>query len=145
MAVFLLSFWGLGTGYAYVDQVNVKAEEVWAAAQEVLKTYGFKKVDAQARRLETKWITDRVVRSRGLLKKYASKTYERRYQIIVTVQQRDYDSEVSVRGVFQERPLENKQQLYLWKKYKPESADYDIERQTFMSILNRLELSRNGS
>ena len=112
------------------------------ASQE--KVHGFKKRDEKNHTLETNWVTDRVVRSRGLLKQFTSKTYDRRYRIVVKITQRDYDSEIQINGVFQERAVENNQQLILWQKYKPEGMDYDIERHTFMQILNRLELARHG-
>lgn len=133
-----------GKIHAYTDQITVKTEEAWAAAQTVLKSKGFQRIDEKNLTLESKWITDRVVRSRGLFKKFASQTYERRYRLTVKITRRDYDTEIEVTGKFQERPVETNQHLILWRKYRPEGSDYDIERQTFMQILNRLELARVG-
>lgn len=130
--------------FAYTDQVTVKAEEVWAAAKDVVKQKKFEKIDEKNMVLETKWTQDRVIRSRGLLKGIASQSYERRYRITIKVVQRDYDTEVTVIGKFQERPVETNQHLILWRKYRPEGSDFDIERQTFMQILNRLQLNRTG-
>ena len=142
--LFLSLLFCAGTAQAYLDEVTVKAEEAWGAAQEVLKVHGFKKLDEKHFTLETNWVTDRVVRSRGALKNFTSKTYDRRYRIVMKITQREYDSQIQITGVFQERPVENNQSLYLWQKYKPEGMDYDIERQVFMQILNRLELARTN-
>lgn len=133
-----------GNTHAYTDQVTVKADEAWAAALEVLKPKGFEKIDERNYTVETKWTQDRVIRSRGILKNIASQSYERRYRLTVKVIQRDYDTEIEVRGKFQERPVETNQHLILWRKYRPEGSDYDIERQVFMQILNRLQLNRTG-
>ncbi len=129
--------------YAYTDQITVKAEEAWKMTLEVLSPRGISKQDDKNYVLETKWVTDRVTRSRGLLKNIAKQTYERRYRLKVKVTQRDYDTEIEIRGTFQERPYEQNSSILLWKKYRPEGIDYDLERQTFMQILNRLALARN--
>lgn len=144
-AVILSVLWGQSAAFAYTDQITVKAPEAWEAAKEVLKPRGVKKIDEENYIIETKWVTDRVVRSRGMLKQFASQTYERRYRFRVKVTQRDYDTEIEVKGTFQERPHETNSSILMWQSYRPEGIDYDVERQVFMQILNRLELARSSS
>ncbi len=142
LPVFLL--FCTASAHAYTDQITVKAGEAWQAALDVLKPYGFHKTDAKNYTLETNWISDQVVRKgKWLLKNVASKTYDRRYRITLKVLQRDYDTEIEIRGKFQERPHEMNSQLILWTSVKPESEDFDAERAIFMRILSRLELARS--
>lgn len=129
--------------YAYTDQITVKADEAWTAVQEVLKNR-IQKIDQEKKVLETKWKTDMVRRARGPLKEYMSRTVDRRYRFKVTVTQRDYDSEIEIRGSFQERPHEPNSYVLAWEKVKPETEDFDVERALFMQILNRIELARKG-
>ncbi len=143
--IFLFLFFIVPHGFvhAYTDQITASPQEIWKAAQEVLKPRGFKKVDEKNLILETKWSVDRVTRSRGLLKSVnAKQSYERRHRLMVKIRKRDYDTELEIRGVFMERPVETNQLLISWSKYKPEGQDYDLERQAFMQILNRLEIAR---
>ena len=131
--------------WAYTDQITVKADEAWQAAQEVLKIHGFHKVDAASKTLQTKWIQDRVVRKgKWVLKNVASQTYERRYRLTVTVVQRAFDTELQIRGTFNERPITSAAVPLSWKKVHPKSEDFDVERAIFMRILNRLEIARTN-
>jgi hypothetical protein len=131
--------------FAYTDQITVKADEAWQAAQEVLKTSGFHKLDHKTKTLQTKWIQDRVVRKgKGVLKNFTSETVERRYRLTVRVIQRDFDTEIDIRGSFQERTMGNNHTSISWKKVRTQSEDLDIERAIFMRILNRLELARTS-
>ena len=129
--------------FAYTDQITVKSEEAWQAVQDVLKNQ-IKTIDHNAKTLETKWVQDTIKRSRGPFKAYTSKTVDRRYQLKIKLVQRPYDTEIEIRGVFQERPHELEYHQLSWQKIHPEMADFDIERRVFMQILNRLELSRKG-
>jgi uncharacterized lipoprotein len=140
----ILLFWGFqAPAWAYTDQVTVKAEEAWQAAQEVLKQSGLKKVDETKKTLETKWIHDRVVRrGKGVFKNITSQTYDRRYRLTVRIVQRPFDTEIEVKGFFQERPVTGNPNHLLWKKVRPQIDDLDVERTFFMRILNRLELAR---
>jgi hypothetical protein len=134
------------TGFAYTDQITVKVEEAWSAAEEVLKPYGFHKIDPEAKTLETKWMKDRIVRKgKGVFKNLTSATYERRYRLKVKINPRAFDTEIEVRGVFQERPLAPNSNIFLWKKVRPRTEDFDVERNIFMRILNRLELNRRAA
>jgi uncharacterized lipoprotein len=129
---------------AYTDQITVKAPDAWQAALKVLKPYGIKKEDPEKMVIETVWIKDTVVRSRGFLKKISGKYYERRYKLNVSITQRDYDTEIHVHGRYQLRPLDARSDLLLWKKIKPTAADYQIEQDVFMNILKTLEIARNS-
>ncbi len=149
-AFFLISFMMVSapfqkTAAAYTDQITVKADEAWRAALEVVKSYGLHKMDARKKFLETDWVQDTVVRKgKWVFKGIFSKTYERRYRLSVRVTQRDYDSEIEVRGNFQERSKEPNSYLFSWQKVKPDGDDLDVERVVFMRILNRLELARSS-
>ena len=133
------------SGWAYTDQITVKAEEAWQVAQNVLKSTGFKKLDPEKKVLETQWVHDRVLRKgKGLLKLIASQTYDRRYRLRVRVTQRAFDSEIEIRGTFQERPMGPVSSKLSWKQVRPQTEDFDIERALFMRILNHLQMARNG-
>ena len=134
------------TGLAYTDQITVKAEEAWTAALDVVKPYGLHKTDAKKKLIETDWVHDTVVRKgKWLFKGVFSKTYERRYRLSLRIMQRDYDTEIEVRGNFQERPKEVQSNLFMWQKVKPDADDLDVERAVFMRILSRLELARTAT
>ena len=128
--------------FAYTDQITVKAPEAWQAALKVIKPYGIKKEDPEKMTIETKWVRDTVVRSRGVLKKLTGKHYQRRYKLKVFITQRDYDTEIQVAGRYQIRALDTHSDLILWQKIKPTAADYQIEQDIFMDILRTLELAR---
>lgn len=130
--------------FAYTDQITVKAPEAWQAALKVMKPYGIKKEDPEKMTIETVWVKDTVVRSRGFLKKITGKHYERRYKLNVTITQRDYDTEIYIHGRYQLRPLDTRSDLLLWNKIKPTAADYQIEQDIFMNILKTLEIARNS-
>lgn len=132
--------------FAYTDQLTVKAPEAWQAALKVMKPYGIHKEDPEKMTIETKWVRDTVVRSRGrgVLKKLTGKHYERRYKLNLTITQRDYDTEIHVAGRYQVRSLDTHSNLMLWKKIKPTAADYQIEQDVFMNILKTIELTRKG-
>ena len=131
--------------WAYTDQITVKSDEAWQAAQEVLKPSGIDKLDPATKTIRTKWTHDRVVRKgKGVFKNIASVTMERRYRMTVHVIQRPFDTEIEVRGDFQERTMGVNQTSYTWTKVKTKSEDFDLERATFMRILNRLEIARTN-
>lgn len=133
---------GIPAAFSYTDQITVKAPEAWQAALKVIKPYGIKREDPEKMIIETKWVKDVVVRSRGILKKLTGKHYERRYKLTIFITQRDYDTEIRVAGRYQIRPLDTHSNLMLWKKIKPTAADYQIEQDIFMDILKTLELAR---
>ena len=136
---------GISSAFAYTDQITVKADEAWQAAQEVLKKDGFDHLDSESKTLRTKWIYDQVVRKgKGPLKKITSVTMERRYRMSVHVVQRPFDTEIEVRGNFQERTMGNNRTSISWKKVRTKSEDFDLERAIFMRILNRLEIARTN-
>lgn len=141
----VLACFNAARAFAYTDQITVKADEAWQVAQEVLKVNGLDKVDHDNKTLRTKWVEDRVVRrGKGVLKKITSVTMQRRYRMTVRVIQRPFDTEIEVKGDFQERTLGVNQTSYSWKKIRTKSDDFDLERAVFMRILNRLEIARTN-
>ena len=135
---FLLSPHALAS---YSDAIYVPQSEVWDAAKKVLGQKSFKKDDPKKGELETNWIEDQVVRRRGLLKKIASKVYGRRYRIKLNLKQEKELTHVDIEGVFQEKSLDSVNSI--WRKIKPESEDYEIERTLFKKILHQIEVNRN--
>ena len=128
---------------AYSDEISAPVEEVWQAVQETLKPYGMKKIDPQKNEIESRWIQDRVKRSRGILKAVASQIYTRRYRLKIRLKPLAHLTGVEVRGRFEERPLDSPPSGK-WRRYKLQAVDYDIERDFFMQILKGLEIHRQN-
>ena len=128
--------------FGYTDEIELKTEEVWLAVKEVFKPYGFFKLDEEKRELRTQWIEDTVVRSRSLLPfggfKEVRRTVNRRYQLSVKLKEIAGVVQVKINGKFQEQSREGRPQ-WTWRTVKPQSEDYDIERQYFFKILNHLQ------
>lgn len=132
------------SAFAYTDQITVKADEAWAAVLRVFENQKLRKMDPQKMFLQTKWVEDEVVRrGPGILKNYTSQTYDRRYRLSIQVVQREYDTEIQIKGSFQQRTM-SPNNVVSWKRVKPKTEDFDIERATFMRILSRIELTRNS-
>ncbi len=144
LVMLFVVFAGMSSLDAYTDQITVKAPEAWQVALKIMKPYGIKKEDPKTMTIETKWIKDTVVRSRGPLKKLTGKYYERRYRLKVSVTQRDYDTEIQIKGRYQIRSLDTRSNLILWETIKPTAQDYQIEQDIFMNILKTLEVARNS-
>ncbi|HXV28610.1 MAG TPA: hypothetical protein VD913_06575 [bacterium] len=145
----VLSLLGCPALGAYTDEIEAGVDEVWKAAQDVLKPYGIRKMLPEDKRLETKWIEDRVVRETRLLpigpNKKLKHTNDRRYRIRVQLDEKPSGVEVKVKGRFQIKPTEDLPQLRWRAVVKPELADYDVERQFFFKILKRIEDYRRGA
>ena len=130
---------------AYSDKIAVPIEEVWQAANEALAPYGVRRVNEEKKHIESDWMEDRVLRSRGLLKNIAAKLYQRRYRIrIQLAPEEDYATQVKIEGIFQERPLDAKP-ILSWRTVKRETADYKVEYDFFTKVLKQLETHRTPS
>ena len=125
---------------AYSDTILVPVEEVWTATLEALDPYGIRKKDFEKGKLESGWHQDRVVRSHGLLKKVFRQTYERRSRFEIRFKEEGAGAAVEIRGKFQERPAGSPQAV--WRTVKPESQDYELERELFQKILTKIEAKR---
>ena len=136
-------FGGAGPLFAYSDEISAPLEEVWQAVQETLAPYGIKKIKPHTNEIESRWIKDRVKRSRGLLKNVASQLYERRYRLKIRLNQAGGLTSVAIRGTFEEKPYDSPPAVH-WQSYKLESSDYDAERNFFMQILKTLQSRRQN-
>lgn len=126
---------------AYTESIAVPIEEAWQAASEVLKTQGIEHADPKKHELVSRWITDQVVRRRGIFKKIMSQEYERRYRLKMTLREKFPATEIKIRGTFEEKPVHSPL-ITPWSKLKPSSSEFEIERLYFMKILQQLEVSR---
>jgi hypothetical protein len=131
---------------AYTDAILASPDEIWKAAEEVLEPYGIHKSDAQKYFLETRWIEDRVPRKRNLLpviqlSARVKQTFERRYRIKVQISEVGNETQITIKGKFQDRPLAIHPQNR-WRPAKPQFEDFDAERQIFYKILRQLEINR---
>ncbi len=133
---------------AYTDEVQAGFEEIWKAAEDVLTPYGIRKMSLEEKRLETKWIEDRVLRTRRLLpvgsEVKIKQLFARRYRIFVQLEDKPSGTQISVKGRFQIKSTEDVPQLRWNSVLKPQLVDYDVERDIFFKILRRLEDSRRG-
>jgi hypothetical protein len=142
MAVVLLTAFPGLLWATYTDEIAVSQDEVWPAVLQVVKAHGMRKSNEKKKTAETQWMYDRVVRSRGPLKKAGVKQeYERRYRLKIKLQDRVGDTVVEVRGVFFEKPV-SPTPVISWRKVKPERDDLNKERDFFMDILRQLEKNR---
>ena len=126
---------------AYSDEIAVPADEVWQAANQAAQPYGVQKADAGKKEIETRWIEDQVVRSSGLLKRFASQVVRRRYRLKIRLSQGTHTTTVRIQGIFQEKSYDAPPGI-LWESVQPESADYEAERILFQKILRKLEADR---
>ncbi len=131
--------------YAYTQEIQAPVEEVWIAVKEAAASPGLDKVDEKDKVLETEWTEDRVVRMEQLMpfmkKAEHPKTWERRYRLRVELIPVPEGTRVAVRGKFQLKDpdlgVRGK-----WDNVKPESEDYDMERQFFFRALDILGQKR---
>lgn len=128
----------------YKDEIAVSQDEVWKAVLDTFKPLGIRKTDEQKKELETKWITDKVVKSSGLLKRIAKEEYVRRYRFKVRLHDRSGDTAVEIRGIFQQKHANAGSQVS-WSLIKPTLEDLDVERDYFMKILATLGRNRSES
>ena len=141
--IFGLFLYLFSTGAAFAvfsDKVMAPPDEVWKAVVGAIKPYGTRKADAKRKKTETRWAYDSVVRSRGLLKKVAKKTYQRRSRMKIDVQDDVGDSILRVEGIFQESSGDSA--VLNWRNVKPQDSDYDLEERMFMTILRQMEKNR---
>lgn len=140
-----LCFVGAAPAFAsYQDEIGAGVEEVWQSAREILKPYGIQKEVYKKKVLETKWIEDRIERSRGILKKVASEMYLRQYKIKVELTPLPDRTGIKVSGSFREKPLEAPPAVS-WRPIKPGLQDYDLERDFFFHILEKVQQLRTQS
>ncbi len=144
LAVFFLV--STSSVYAYTDKVAVETLEVWTAAREALKPYGIRNENKIKGEIESKWIYDRVVRSRslGFFKKMISENVDRRYRVRIHLKPEPFATEISVRGLFQDRST-GTGPLARWRKVTPGSEDYAVERDFFFKMIQALETLRHPS
>ena len=123
----------------YYDQVAVPSDEIFEAARQVLDaSYGIQKADSHKKSLQSQWYEDRVVRSRGLLKKFTQKAYHRRYRIHIQLKDTPEGTDVKVKGAFQEKSNDAPPGVP-WRPVKTEGIDLQIEREIFSKILTQME------
>ncbi|MBI3316549.1 MAG: hypothetical protein HYZ85_00900 [Candidatus Omnitrophica bacterium] len=122
----------------YSDELGaVKVEELSPAVHAALSSYGLKKADFDRGVFETRWIKDKVSRSKGLFKSMTSEVYERRYRLKVELLPEPYATKVEVRALFQYRPDASRPTVS-WRTDRPMASELELERQCFMKILNHL-------
>jgi hypothetical protein len=137
--LWLLGFLFPAPGWAvYSDELGVPVEEVWQAALIALKPSGIRKADFDKKVIETKWVEDRVVRSRGLLKKVTGENILRRSKFKVTFKTVGIATEIRIEGVFRDKP-HSTGPMVSWRKVKPELQDIKLEQALFFKILKALE------
>jgi hypothetical protein len=128
---------------AYTDSIEASPEEIWKAAEQVLTPHGISKSKLDKWQIKSKWIEDRVERKRKLFPLGGGpsmrQVYLRRYHIQIQLKVIDNSqTELSVKGIFQEKSVEALPQL-TWRLVKPQLADYNVERDFFFRILRQLE------
>lgn len=121
----------------YADEVAAKPEELAKAVHTVLSYSGLKKANWDKNEFETRWITDKVTRSKGLLKSITSQVYERRYRLKVKLIPDYYSAKVEIRSIYQYRP-DASGPAVSWRTEKPTSEELSLERDCFMRILTEL-------
>ena len=137
-------FQDIPKGWAYTDEINAKVEDVWKAAQEIFEPIGIHKKNEKKKTLESIWIQDDVVRSRGWLKKLDKQHFRRRYKIRGKFKQAYDFVKVEISLNVQDLPQSGVREN-MWRSVKPDYQDYQIEKETFMKILMRVEEYRKQS
>ena len=140
---FFFLFPPLPAGWGYSDEIAVPIDEVWQAATHVLSPRGIRKADAKKREIETQWVEDQAVRASGLLKRYASRVVRRRHRVKVKLIEGANATQVILKGNFQIKSLDTPPGVP-WESAKPQSGDYDVERDAFMKILKKIETDRQN-
>ena len=90
------------------------------------------------RELETKWKEDRVVRANKLTRGFFKESYIRRTRYKIFLTETGGLSEVSIKGKHQFKNPDAGIKA-LWKTFKPNSEDKEMERSLFFQILRRVE------
>ena len=124
--------------WAYIDQVQAPADEVWLAVHQTGSSLGIKKENEAKRELETKWKEDRVVRANKLTRGFFKESYIRRTRYKILLTETGGLSEVSIKGKHQFKNPDAGIKA-LWKTFKPNSEDKEMERSLFFQILRRVE------
>ncbi len=132
--------------WAYTSVIALEMENVWQAALAVSKPLGMDNVDHEKWKIRTEWVEDEIKRSKKILpftKKgpEIKRTYMRRYRLNVELRYVEGRCEVKIWGEFQQKPYSQDIRVH-WKKIKPASEDYELERQHFYAILDYLRKER---
>ena len=140
----LLASFSRPSAALHTDEIAAPYDKVWQAAYEALKPYGIRKANRENLTLESRWIEDRVTRSRGLLSRVAPKQYLRRYRFRIQLEKDYYSTHVKIGGTYQEKSTGAPPSVS-WRTIRPEREEYQLERDLFMQILSRLEAQKMDS
>ena len=128
---------------SYFDQVAIPQGEIWQAAYRVLEPYGIKKADPVKGVIETKWVEDKVRRSKtGFFHDILKQQYFRRYRLKLSLKEAMGLTDVQLRGSFQIRSTSGP--MTAWRTTKTTGVDHQLEREVFFKILTQIENSRKN-
>jgi len=145
----LLTGGGAEAAQAYTDEIELRLEEVWPEMKVFAERHGIHKIREDKHEFETNWMEDTVERTRKLLPVKnlgdIKKTVLRRYKFSVRLREIAGITKVEIRGKFQEQPRADRHVMN-WKKVKPSTEDYYLEREFFFDFLEHLQtqLIRRG-
>jgi len=136
------------SAFAYTDQIALNIEEVWEAVNQMLLPHGIYKDSSEKKVIQSDWITDRVTLSKKPLPfKFVGeikKSYERRYRLHIQLKEQDSKTQVIVRGLFQRRPIGIRPNV-IWRRSKPTSEDYLVEKDFFFDLLEQLQKNKQAT
>lgn len=130
--------------FAYHEEVGAEAQEVFAAAREVLRSYGLSREDSQNLFLESNWVMGRSERSRSLILFKIRKDYLRQTRFRIQLKRWPRFTEIEIRADYRFKRPDGAASAP-WRKMKPKFQDYSQERDLFRKILAQVEFNRRTS
>lgn len=130
--------------FAYLDEVLMTPDEIWAATKLVLEPTGIVDENKASYTLKSKWIEDIVRKEKKLLPRAVgggptmARTVRRRCQMTVVLKELPAGTQIQISGKYQERPLSAPEHQARWKFVKPSTEDYELERLLFFKILREM-------
>ena len=134
------------TAAAYSDRIDATSQEIYDAAKTTFLKEGIYRQDPQKKSLTTKWIYERIRRSRKrrFVPMQLKENVDLRYQMQIDIQEGKNYSEISVVGRFEEKATDAPPQQ-TWKRSYSSKELYFKEREYFSKILNCLEAQKKAA
>lgn len=146
-----LLFQNLPSAYGYLDEVLTSPAEVWDAAVTLLeREEGIKSQDRDKGVLTSEWMEDTVRKEKRMfpsmvgVDKTLASTVRRRSRMRIQLTETATGTQIQITGKFQEKPLTGPPHQVRWEKIKPDTEDYDLERQLFFEILEEISRKRTA-
>ncbi|MCB9800298.1 MAG: hypothetical protein H6757_06030 [Candidatus Omnitrophica bacterium] len=139
--------------YAYTQKIITTPQEIWEAVRQVMEPHGIRKENSETWEIESKWIKDYARREKKILPDpiqikqlpTVKQTVLRRYRMQVKLKDQSDGTQIKITGEYQEKPTGTPAATVSWKRIKPSTEDYELERQFFYEVLKQMGKNRTAS